>query len=256
MKSFMNKDKEKEIRRLLELYYEGMTSKSEEKRLSRLLAEAEDLPQDLATDRRLFEVLSAELEMKLPADKEEELMAAMEREIDAEPRRSAWRRLWPVAAAIAACLLLGWLSLRLVTPDTPRQQSPNVMAKGMTDQPAASDTAVTYLHMANVEKHNISDREKTTVATTDNGRTEKKHVRKTASVVKAADENNREEEIYYLSREEEEQLVARNYRVVSDEREAYAIMNSVFSRLDGNIQESSYRIDDISDKYERVSTKF
>jgi len=59
----------------------------------------------------------------------------------------------------------------------------------------------------------------------------------------------------YLSEAEEQQLIADNYRVVRDEREADAILSSVFVRLEGSLMEESYRISDINAEYEMEMTK-
>lgn len=54
----------------------------------------------------------------------------------------------------------------------------------------------------------------------------------------------------YLSEEEEERLVAANYHVVTDEREANAILGAVFVRLKSGITEESYKISDVKARYE------
>ena len=54
----------------------------------------------------------------------------------------------------------------------------------------------------------------------------------------------------YLSEEEEERLVAANYHVVTDEREANAILGAVFVRLKSGMTEESYKISDVKARYE------
>ena len=53
----------------------------------------------------------------------------------------------------------------------------------------------------------------------------------------------------YLS-EEEERLVAANYHVVTDEREADAILTTVFVRLESGMTEENFRISDVRARYE------
>lgn len=69
----MTNDRIKEIRKLLDLYYQGLTTPVEERRLSGLFAEEESLPADLVVDRQLFSNLDTEIPSGIATKIEEAL---------------------------------------------------------------------------------------------------------------------------------------------------------------------------------------
>lgn len=265
----MNKlEREKEIRRLLGLYYEGSTSREEERRLASLFLTSDKLPEDLETDRKLFLSLAEVPDIDMPDKYDAYIAEAIDKEINKDLRRGVWRRRFIVAASVAAVLLAAWMGIKALMPDSPdaeiKPQVATITIPGQQQTALVPDTSVAYSGIAlvqttpaipvkgkNIETHALvkEKAEKESKAKIETKASKKNTVSPKPSVLESKDET------YYLSAEEERQLEADNYRVVNDEREAYAIVNSVFSRLDGNIRESNYRIGDINEQYERVAAK-
>lgn len=253
-----------EIRKLLELYYEGRTSRAQENELTEFFANAETLPADLEADRRLFGQLAdmSAGEVMIPEDFDSRITAAVEdemsRERAASRRRSRWRSVWIAAGSAAACLLACLPLIRSFidgTDNTVAEKTPVRTAhhqpavKPAATEPSGLIAAVEPVKAKTVRavQGRVADQAEETM---DYGRNDSEE---------SPSEVVEHEETYagyaYLSEEEEEQLVADNYYVVEDEREAYAIVNSVFSRLDGNMAEGSYRVSDINSDYEIEMTK-
>lgn len=259
-----------EIRSLLNRWYAAECTPAEERRLEELLLSAEDLPADLEADKALFlslsEMADDYIEGDIPAEYVVRISEAIEAEIgnttSAEtkekayvtPRRAIWFRRIAPTVGIAAALIGGILLLRpLINPSGSAEPeklasvakpqpsvSPEVSAVGSVDdavEPASpAEISVSgSAHLANaVEKGNTYPK-----------------VRKTPEE-RIDDE---EEDYYYLSEEEEARLAADNYRVISDECEAYAMMNTVFSRLEGYVIQEGYRMEGVTAQYEAEVTK-
>ena len=92
----------RQIERLLDKYFEGISSLEEEKQL-RAFFRRPEVPADLRPYQPLFRHFEAERSLELGADFDERLLAQLE----AEPvaRR---RRLWPRLTRVAAILLLAF----------------------------------------------------------------------------------------------------------------------------------------------------
>ncbi|NBC07768.1 MAG: hypothetical protein GVY26_11305 [Bacteroidetes bacterium] len=101
------------IRQLLDRYFEGQTSLSEEQQLRRAFQQ-EDLPEDLHPFRPLFRYFEQERDAQLRPSFEQQLMQQIEDEPDSA-RTAALRSLpiqrWAVGIAAAVVLALGlfWL---------------------------------------------------------------------------------------------------------------------------------------------------
>lgn len=246
-----------EIRRLLDLYYKGETSKEEEKFLYDFFRTANKLPEDLEADRRLFSAFGEEPWHEIPLEEDKKILEAINNEISRDKNPKLWKRPIFYISTAAACLLIVFLAINMAVPQN-NKEGDEPMAE-LSDK--ANKIEIPQIDTINDNKNfacNETKKEKLNrisnpqqLTNGKNLKTETQRPEKSA----ALNDTQQRETPYYLTQEEEEQLIARNYRVVNDEREAFAIMNSVFSRMDGNLQESSYRIDDISDKYERVSVK-
>lgn len=248
----MNKNKENEIRRLLDLYYEGRTSREEERRLSELLHTEHSLPEDLQRERELFAMLSADSVAEMPPEADDRLLSAIDDEISRSQRPLRNRRLWMVAASVAACLLLVALFLALFIKNGPEQPLTPKYVKVESRTEMHPDTAVTIMSISDNEGRVLQKK----VETPRRQKTQESAVAgvvdKKSSRVSTLDKTRHDDDTYFLTAEEERILESGNYRVVNDEREAYAIVNSVFSRMDGTLTESTHRIDDINMEYERA----
>ncbi|MDE6377559.1 MAG: hypothetical protein K2K72_02315 [Duncaniella sp.] len=115
----MNDYNKSEIRRLLDLYYEGRTSASEEAVLRRYFS-GDDIDSDFEDDRLFFEALAGSGEtVEVPADLQGRLSAAIDSWQEAEHKSSAtrlrlrlisMRRSFSIAASVALLLAVGvWL---------------------------------------------------------------------------------------------------------------------------------------------------
>lgn len=256
MNTSMNKESEKDIRRLLDLYYQGETSITEERQIAEYFTSHKNLPDDLMSDNYLFMSLNNKNSF-IPKDADKKLIEALEEEIK-KPKKSFDNRLiWYALSAVAACLLIGYIGLKIFSPqNNTNSQTIPLLSEIVNDNENNTDTTVKHFNLANYEKRQ-SDKQ-TIIKKDEIANTDSKNRTCSTSISPSIskEEITVDEEPCYLTIEEEEQLEARNYRVVRDEDEAFVIMNSVFSQLDGKIKESNYRIVDISDKYERVATKF
>lgn len=256
MKTSMNKESEKDIRRLLDLYYQGETSVVEERQIVEYFESHENLPDDLIPDSYLFKSFYNK-NSYIPETVDEKIIKAIEEEFKKQTKSHNYRLIWYALSAVAACLIIGYIGLKIFSPqNNTNSQIIPLLSEIANDKENNTDTTVTHFNLANYENKRVDKQtiiKKDDIATTDS----KNKTRSTSiSSSISKEEITVDEEPCYLTIEEEEQLEARNYRVVRDEDEAFVIMNSVFSQLDGKIKESNYRIVDISDKYERVATKF
>lgn len=118
----MNNDREiSEIRRLLELYYAGETTPEQVQRLSRLLTDASELPNELAREARLMSLLDKAgdaLDEVLPPDGLEERLTAITAVTDAPSRSRGGLWAW-LSAAAAAAIVFGviiWPSAEMTQP--------------------------------------------------------------------------------------------------------------------------------------------
>lgn len=252
----MNKQKETEIRRLLDRYYEGQTSVDEERRLYSLLTADDDLPEDLKADREVIKALSEYPEVDIPEETEMKLIGRLEQEMARERLRAVWRKRIITSVVVAASLIAAWIGIRMLIPSAHNDSIEPLLTDIGKKETLISDTSITINHLAVASEGNINNQSfsKSLESREQAIRVNKKNNGTTVGTKHSVNEKSNEE-LIYLSYEEEKELEAANYHVVNDEREAYAIMNAVFLRMDGNIQESDYRIEDISEKYERVATK-
>lgn len=250
----MNTIDKNEIRRLLDLYYEGQTSVAQERILSEFFSGAADLPPEWEADKMLFDLMSQHPGEEIAPVHDKRIMESLEKEISKGKNFRRWRGIWYAAASVAACMLIVWLGLRLLTSSESAQDLKPKLAVNAKIQNLPADTAVIHVDPVNGYKgigienvtRDVAPKQKEVQK---KNRT-KDNLKETNYVYDDSNETS-----YYLSYEEERELEEGNYRVVSDEREAYAIVNSVFSRLDGNMKESNYRIGDINDQYEKIVTK-
>ena len=266
----MNSNKINEIRGTLDRWYAGETSPDEERGLMEFFATATELPEDLEAERRLFtgmgdvmsEVMDSPVDM--PVEYSDRIAAALDAEIAREAhtnrnRASTWRRRILAAGGVAACLLAGWLGFRTVTvPELPGDTVPGQYAA--VPKPTVTP-APSGISAASAEE-SVAIASASVPASA--GKSKPRMARRSAAPVKetAADlSSGREEDSYwdeddmYLSAEEEARLLADNYHVIDNECEANAFVSSVFARLEGNVVQESYKMQDISAQYDVEMTK-
>lgn len=252
----------KEIREILDRWYEGLTVPDEERRLSEFFSEDRELPEDLEAERNMFRAIAAadEAETDIPAGLaariDSALEAEMARERNAVSSPSRWRLRITAVCGAAACLMAGWLTIRTLVGTAPGLD--NQSERMAVNAPAPSISPVKEAATYTVEPEPEPE---PTAVSPDKGNVKSKPVYSAPKPVPhkrhliAAEADIPADEDMFLSEAEEEQLIADNYHVVEDEREAYAILNSVFARLEGSMVEENYRIGDINAQYEMEMTK-
>lgn len=247
-----------EIRYLLSRWYEGGTTPDEERRLTEFFATAGTLPSDLENERVMFRTIDAvdEQGVEIPEELARRIDNALEVEMARERKTtSATSRFhrWMIAAgAVAASLAAALMVHDFVVKDNDPVRQQIQLAVNTSSMPVASapDTAVFIVDEVNTvpaKSSQVRDNAKRRLALS---------ARKSKAAPVSDDSCKRESDVdMYLSEAEEQQLIADNYRVVRDEREADAILSSVFVRLEGSLMEESYRISDINAEYEMEMTK-
>ncbi len=94
-----------ELRQLLNLYYGGLTTPDDEKRLVRMLEEAENLPEELAADRDIVAALSEGVSVDVPDDALGNISLMIDK-LDRQERRNAAGRRFVAFAGVAASLAI------------------------------------------------------------------------------------------------------------------------------------------------------
>lgn len=253
-------DRDKEIRAMLDRWYGGISTPEEERRLLDFFASDMELPPDLEEERILFRAIAgtASEDVELPGEVarriEETLDAEMSRKHAAVPMFAVWRRRFMAACGVAAVCLAVTLTVRLFVADknnSPAQEAGLTVNRTVSTEsvvPKLSDTAIiklpeNYMPALIAEAPEAKHRGKPVKANRGNSD-------KVAEVseYEAADEGDDDD--MYLSEEEEERLVACHYRVIKDEREADALLGSLFVILENNLNEGSALISDIDRQYE------
>lgn len=278
----MTNNREREIREKLDCWYAGVSTPDEERRLMELFAATAALPADLEADRRLFFAIhdAEEKPVEMPAEYSVRIESALEAEIarEAMARRGSprlWRRRLLAAGGFAACLLAAWFGFRAIVPEitkeNEREHRANVEMPVKTNEQVAAvaPTAESQSESEQTESSSIATKPAPAPLASANAKKSVAHTVQSQQIkaqqVKAPEDyeyGNRgdvtagwNEEEMYLSPEEEARLTAANYRVVDNEHEAYAIINSVFGRLEGNIARESYKTQDISMQYDMEVSK-
>lgn len=239
-----------DIREILNRWYDGNTTPAEQQRLADFFATDRELPADLEMEREMFRAMTEAGEdyAEMPHDVSERINAAIEAEMAEErgPQRKGfgWRRRVMTACAAAACMAVVLTIPFLKSDDKAMVGDKPGMALSETPDagPVSTDT---MLFMT-------PDQPRAAAPAVE------KESRKLASVHKKAPRRavkHKPVETYsdddlYLSAEEEERLVAANYHVVTDEREANAILSTVFVRLESGMTEENFRISDVRTRYE------
>lgn len=239
-----------DIREILNRWYDGNTTPAEQQRLADFFATDRELPADLEMEREMFRAMAEAGEdyAEMPHEVSERINAALEAEMAEErgPQRKGfgWRRRAMTACAAAACMAVVLTIPFLKSSDKAMVGDKPGMALSETPDagPVSTDT---MLFMTPEQPRAVAP-------------AVEKESRKLASAQKKASrhavkckpvETDSDDDLY-LSEEEEERLVAANYHVVTDEREANAILGAVFVRLKSGMTEESYKISDVKARYE------
>lgn len=250
----------KEIREILDRWYEGLTVPDEERRLLEFFSADLELPEDLEAERNMFRAIAAadETETDIPAGLAARIDSAIEaemaRERNAVASSSKWRLRITAVCGAAACLMAGWLTIRTLVGTAPGLDN-------QSERMAVNAPAPSISHVKEAAAYTVEPEVEHTSVSEAKGNVKAKTVHSARKAVRARrhsvsdDADTPADEDMFLSEAEEEQLIADNYHVVEDEREAYAILNSVFARLEGSMVEENYRIGDINAQYEMEMTK-
>lgn len=239
-----------DIREILNRWYDGNTTPAEQQRLADFFATDRELPADLEMEREMFRAIAEAGEdyAEMPLEVSRSINAALDAEMAGErvERRKGfgWRRRAMTACAAAACMAVVLTIPFLKSDDKAMVGDKPGMA--LSETPDAGPVSIdTMLFMTPEQPRAVAP-------------AVEKESRKLASVHKKAPrhavkhkpvETDSDDDLY-LSEEEEERLVAANYHVVTDEREADAILSTVFVRLESGMTEENFRISDVKSRYE------
>lgn len=239
-----------DIREILNRWYDGNTTPAEQQRLADFFATDRELPADLEMEREMFRAMAEAGEdyAEMPHEVSERINAALEAEMAEErgPQRKGfgWRRRAMTACAAAACMAVVLTIPFLKSSDKAMVGDKPGMALSETPDagPVSTDT---MLFMTPEQPRAVApaiEKESRKLASAQ--KKASRHAVKRKPVETYSDDD------MYLSAEEEERLVAANYHVVTDEREANAILGAVFVRLKSGMTEESYKISDVKARYE------
>lgn len=246
----MTMNEYKDIREILNRWYDGNTTPAEQQRLADFFATDRELPADLEMESEMFRAMTEAGEdyAEMPLEVSERINAALDAEMAREkgPQRKGfgWRRRAMIACAAAACMAVVLTMPFLKSNDKAMVGDKAGMAVSETPDVRKASTD-TMLFMTPELPRAVApavEKESRKLASA-----QKKSSRK--AVKRKPVETDSDDDLY-LSKEEEERLVAANYHVVTDEREADAILGAVFVRLKSGMTEESYTISDVKARYE------
>lgn len=239
-----------EIREILNRWYDGNTTPAEQQRLADFFATDRELPADLEMEREMFRAMTeaggeyAEMPLEVSRSINAALDTEMARERRPQRKNFGWRRRAMTACAAAACMAVVLTIPFLKSSDKAMVGDKAGMA--VSETPDAGQVSTdTMLFMTPELPRAVApavEKESRKLASA-----QKKSSRK--AVKRKPVETDGDDDLY-LSEEEEERLVAANYHVVTDEREANAILGAVFVRLKSGMTEESYKISDVKARYE------
>lgn len=239
-----------DIREILNRWYDGNTTPAEQQRLADFFATDRELPADLEMEREMFRAMTEAGEdyAEMPHDVSERINAAIEAEMAGErgPQRKGfgWRRRAMTACAAAACMAVVLTIPFLKSSDKAMVGDKPGMALSETPDAGPISTDTMLFMTPELPRAVAPAVEKESRKLASAQKKASRHAVKRKPVETYSDDD------LYLSAEEEERLVAANYHVVTDEREANAILGAVFVRLKSGMTEESYKISDVKARYE------
>lgn len=240
----------KDIREILNRWYDGNTTPSEQQRLADFFATDRELPADLEMEREMFQAMTeagedyAEMPLEVSRSINAALDAEMARERGPQRKNFGWRRRAMTACAAAVCMAVVLTIPFLKSSDKAMVGDKAGMAVSETPDAGQVSTDTMLFMTPELPRAVVPavEKESRKLASA-----QKKSSRK---AVKCKPVETDGDDDLYLSEEEEERLVAANYHVVTDEREANAILGAVFVRLKSGMTEESYKISDVKARYE------
>lgn len=245
-----------DIREILNRWYGGNTTPAEQQRLADFFATDRELPADLEMEREMFRAMAEAGEdyAEMPVEVSERINAALDAEMSGERslrrKGSGWRSRAMTACAAAACMAVVLTIPFLKSSDKAMVGDKPGMALSETPDagPISTDT---MLFMTPEQPRAVApaiEKESRKLASAQ--KKASRHDKASRHAVKRKPVETYSDDDLYLSAEEEERLVAANYHVVTDEREANAILGAVFVRLKSGMTEESYKISDVKARYE------
>lgn len=245
-----------EIREILNRWYDGNTTPAEQQRLADFFATDRDLPADLEMEREMFRAMAeaGEEYAEMPLEVSRSINAALDAEMARErgPQRKGfgWRRRAMTACAAAACMAVVLTIPFLKSSDKAMVEDNAAMALSETSdvRPASTDTMLLMTPELPQAVAPAVEKESRNLASAQ--KKASRHYKAPSHAVKNKPVETDSDDDLYLSAEEEERLVAANYHVVTDEREADAILSTVFVRLESGVTEENFRISDVRTRYE------
>lgn len=267
------------IRELLQNWYEGFSSPEEETDLIRMLAALNPVPEEFAADKALFDQLFAEegnpgldKEFSMPQKYDEKILSALEREMAAERiavsrkhtpffRRYSW-----LAAAVVGLILLGGGLTMMRVAKTTHVDVPSLAVRQISDSSSnmIKDTVVRQQPLLAYAPLSVSsfDSSEEKSSKAGNGRNlRSSHNNQEEGIYLKNESVSGEEKFstvsvenssnsYYDYSEEERVMLNSKYRVVRDEKEADALLDNIFSRLETAIDNESFKISKVAIEYD------
>lgn len=252
-----DKDKIQDIRKLVSAWYAAELNPDDERRLYQLLDSTTNLPPDIESDKKLICALrqAADEEFEMPLGCAERINSALEQEmacarLEAASRSARFRLRrwmgWGAAAVVVVAFGASFLMrhdndgkqmiAELTTPDTTSFSSEKIESAISSNQDS--------ILLAPPQQHagNLAENKKT--------RAKNKYEKESISA-----QNITVTPDTYEFEEEEEKLLAANYHVITDEKEADAMLASVFSRLESQMTAESVKLEEINGEYQNEMTK-
>lgn len=240
----MDKEKLNEIRRLLDRYYDGVSTREEELLLAQLFASTPDVPADMEADRQLFALardMQAEMIHAIPAESDARILSALEEEIQATSpaaneavatgaevfRKKRKAGAWVAAVAAVACLAGIVLMTRPVQPEKQIIAANETNVADVTDVTEITDGA----DASDAAEVKAGDKKRS------HCRGNSKHYagRQVSTNQRAGSAQDTEDSQTSVSAVAAEPKVAEGYRVITDPREAEAILCAVITDMNSNI---------------------
>lgn len=239
-----------DIREILNRWYGGHSTPAEQQRLADFFVSDKALPADLEMEREMFRAMTEARAdyAEMPLEVSERINAALEAEMAGErvKRRKGfgWRWRAMTTCAAAACMAVVLTIPFLKSSDKAMVGDKAGMAVSETPdvRPASTDTMLFMTPELPRAVAPAVEKESRKLASV--------HKKAARHAVKREPVDTDSDDDLYLSEEEEERLVAANYHVVTDEREADAILSTVFVRLESGMTEENFRISDVRTRYE------
>lgn len=245
-----------DIREILNRWYDGNTTPAEQQRLADFFASDKDLPADLEMEREMFRAMTEAGEdyAEMPLEVSRSINAALDAEMAGErvERRKGfgWRRRAMTACAAAACMAMILTIPFLKSNDKAMIGDKSGMAVSETPDVRKASTDTMLFMTPELPRTEAPAVEKESRKLASAHKKASRHDKASRDAVKHKPVETDSDDDLYLSEEEEERLVAANYHVVTDEREANAILSTVFIRLESGMTEENFRISDVKSRYE------